>query len=378
MILMHKDIPVADVVIQGGDIISVPEVFNEKHLPMGTATPYKQLLPKTLSNWQKMRAIPSERQDIGRIEQALQCSVPEAVIKSLAVSLTDCYWFKPADTDLQWKDVNFHENPFSADFSEAILDKAPKQILDFHIPDITTDGLLSKAWVYMDNVPMLVKRGDFGEYAHGKNLLSANEVAAYKVALEMGINHVPYIPVVISATEEIACASPCFVTEPHQEYVNALQIMQHENRPGMELYRYFCQLGLQKEIDQMILFDYIIHNTDRHEKNFGIIRDAETLEPTGMAPLYDSGSSFYWDHSQNDIKPFARMRNSQLELLVNSPCDIPDPKTVKTILEETYEIFGIDEKNFADACKDIDATYEQLTMRELYQGKECNVEDMEL
>lgn len=44
----------------------------------------------------------------------------------------------------------------------------------------------SKAWIHMDGVPVLVKRGNFGDYAEGKKLLSANEVAAFRVAKEMG------------------------------------------------------------------------------------------------------------------------------------------------------------------------------------------------
>lgn len=41
----------------------------------------------------------------------------------------------------------------------------------------------------------------------------------------------------------------------------------------------------------MITLDYVIANDDRHLNNFGLLRDAETLEWLGPAPLYDCGSS---------------------------------------------------------------------------------------
>lgn len=33
-------------------------------------------------------------------------------------------------------------------------------------------------------------------------------------------------------------------------------------------------------------------NKDRHFNNFGVLRNTETLEWLGMAPIYDSGSSY--------------------------------------------------------------------------------------
>ena len=41
----------------------------------------------------------------------------------------------------------------------------------------------------------------------------------------------------------------------------------------------------------MITLDYVIANDDRHLNNFGLLRDAETLEWLGPAPLYDCDSS---------------------------------------------------------------------------------------
>ena len=45
----------------------------------------------------------------------------------------------------------------------------------------------------------------------------------------------------------------------------------------------------------MIVLDYLIVNEDRHQNNFGVVRNAETLEYLGAAPIYDSGTSLWFD-----------------------------------------------------------------------------------
>lgn len=56
------------------------------------------------------------------------------------------------------------------------------------------------------------------------------------------------------------------------------------------LFRVFQKYGGIKELYKMVIFDTLIGNTDRHQDNFGIIRN----EKTGVhrfAPLYDNSSS---------------------------------------------------------------------------------------
>ena len=64
---------------------------------------------------------------------------------------------------------------------------------------------------------------------------------------------------------------------------------------------------------------------DRHLNNFGAVRDAETLEWHGMAPIYDSGSSLGYDkvapeiRAEQDIecKPFKKHHEEQLKLVTD-------------------------------------------------------------
>ena len=72
----------------------------------------------------------------------------------------------------------------------------------------------------------------------------------------------------------------------------------------------------------MMLLDYLICNQDRHFGNFGAIRDAVTLEWVGFAPIFDSGTSLWFDQYASKIKaladapakPFAATQQAQLAL----------------------------------------------------------------
>ena len=48
-------------------------------------------------------------------------------------------------------------------------------------------------------------------------------------------------------------------------------------------------------LEYQILSDFYITNTDRHFNNFGVLRNPDTLEFIGLAPIYDSGNSMFWD-----------------------------------------------------------------------------------
>ena len=71
------------------------------------------------------------------------------------------------------------------------------------------------------------------------------------------------------------------------------------------------------------MLDYIIANEDRHLNNFGALRNAETLEWLGMAPIYDSGSSLGYDKSvplmmnarEVICKPFKKHHEELLKLV---------------------------------------------------------------
>jgi len=123
-----------------------------------------------------------------------------------------------------------------------------------------------------------------------------------------------------------------FVT-PDTELVSAWRVMQSRKKDNStSVYRHYlncCEaLGvpnMERSVDQMIVLDYLIANEDRHQNNFGLIRDANTLEWLGAAPIFDSGSSLGYDKLPNQIltlrgaecKPFKKTHEEQLKLVTS-------------------------------------------------------------
>lgn len=76
----------------------------------------------------------------------------------------------------------------------------------------------------------------------------------------------------------------------------------------------------------MILLDFIMANTDRHYNNFAFLRNSNTLEWIGLAPIYDTGTSMFYKISTEELKlveyidsqkisakPFYKKQQKQLE-----------------------------------------------------------------
>ena len=131
-----------------------------------------------------------------------------------------------------------------------------------------------------------------------------------------------------------------------------LQLRQKANHESAYLhYVNICHdLGIDivPALDQMIVLDYIIANEDRHFNNFGLLRDPETLEWLGAAPIYDSGTSLWYDtptkaipHSDVESKPFKRKHGEQLKLV--SSFDWLDISKLDGIEDDIMNIFA-DEK----------------------------------
>lgn len=329
-VLMHKEIPVAtidlDEVLCG--IRKIEEVYNEAHLPVGIHIRHGVVDRTELNEWWIDRSIPASRSGVSKALEALNLSNTRMLLtKCFGLSLSDQYWIRPFDReDLHWKDINFFDHPFSEDIGDVLLGKAVKKgAFNFHSPDNTSDGCLKKRWKIIDGKRCLVKAG-----SAPLMLQPFNEVIATVIMGKLNIPHVPYWLVWDDEVPYSVCED--FITRD-TELVSAWRAMQATKRDNStSVYRHYincCEaLGIADithAIDQMIVLDYIIANEDRHLNNFGLVRNAETLEWIGVAPIFDSGSSLGYDKlpaqilsgKDIDCKPFKKRHEEQLRLVTN-------------------------------------------------------------
>ncbi|MDE5772666.1 MAG: HipA domain-containing protein [Ruminococcus sp.] len=348
---MHKNIAVAKIEIDYvlGVITAVNDVLHREHLPIGVrhSLRHKEIIDRAaLNHWWRDRSIPASRMGISEALNTLGIyETGELLTKCFGLSLSDHYWIKPVKSDLTWEKVNFFDNDFSDDIGDVLFGTGKKVLsFDFVSPDNTSDGNLKKRWKIMNGKRCLIKSGSapFRQQPF-------NEVIASKIMDRLGINHVPY-GIVWNENEPYSVCEN-FVTKD-TELVSAYRILQirpkenHENE-YMHYVNICKEIGLKdivSSIDAMIVVDHIIANEDRHFNNFGLLRNVDTLEWIGAAPIFDSGTSLWYDTQEKFIpyadikcKPFKKTHGKQLRLV--SDFSVFDFSKLDGIEDEIIEIF---------------------------------------
>ena len=289
------------------------QVLDVDHLPVGSVVD-GEVRRDRLRRWWSNRSIPVTRSGIAHLMRALDLDTTGILLsRSMGLSLSDHYWIRPADSDVSWRDVNFFDNGFSDDLGDLLFGKDVRVVeMDFRSPDSTSDGMLRKRWKIIDGRRCLIKSGT-APYMQEP----FNEVITSRLAERLGIPAVEYSVTEYEGTPCSVCED--FVTRD-TELVSAQQVMRSEvHDPGISAYDPFVSccshhgIDIIPFLDRMLTLDHIIANGDRHFNNFGILRNPDTLEWLGPAPIYDSGSSLGFDREPEDIvdhagescKPFA-------------------------------------------------------------------------
>ena len=224
--------------------------------------------------------------------------------KCFGLSLSDQYWVSPVDSPLDWRVVNFFDNDFSEDIGNVLFGRGKSSdSLSLFSPDNTANGNLKKKWKILNGKRVLVK-GSSAPY-HQE---AYNEVIASMIAQRLDIPHVQYS--LIKEHEEVCCYCEDFVTA-ETELVSAAFITQaFKKRNEVSEYDFYIdcceQLGVaevREQMEKLLVLDYLIVNEDRHLNNFGLIRNAVTLDWVGVAPIYDCGNSLWFNKLVSQITP---------------------------------------------------------------------------
>ena len=326
-ILMHKRIRVAELELDDatGFIQKVGTVYVPQHLPVGIPVRKGIADRAALNEWWTDRSIPASRSGVREALEKLEiASTKMLLVRCYALSLSDQYWICPEGSGLTWEQINFFQNDFSEDIGDVLFGAEKKADgLDFSSPDNTSDGNLKKRWKIINGKRCLIKGG-----SNPFHQQPFNEVIAAGIMERMKIPHVQYTITWSEGVPYSVCED--FVTED-TELIPAWRILKTQRKDNStSVYQHFincCEaLGIQGAVpflDRMIVLDYIIANEDRHLNNFGAVRNAETLEWLGFAPIYDSGSSLGYDkmpaqmRSEKEVvcKPFKNHHEEQLKLV---------------------------------------------------------------
>ena len=299
--------------------------------------------------WLKARAIPDLRPNLASVLRALGLTgASDLMLESWGLNLSDQYWLKPADAQVNWHDINFFENGYEETLGPTLLAGAPIERIS-HSPDAATSGMLAKTWVRRNGTDYLIKAGIGNE-----NREPYCEVLATRLLTRL-LNEGEYVPYHLeSSNGRTYSACPCMVDAETELIPAADVLVAFGVTEGRDLYQGYRsaldELGVTdgvRMMSKMIVADYLMANFDRHTHNFGLIRHAERLDGYRVAPLFDNGCGFYSRATTAELAqgrylweshPFRPYPSQQLALVE----DISwyDPACLDGFLEEIAEVFG--------------------------------------
>lgn len=260
----------------------------------------KHLLPLELElseegivRWIKHRTIPKNRAYVNNFlsKCGLHINRPMSIIKvSKGLSLNDCYWVVEEDFEGSFDKYNLYDNRFSQILALIAFTGYGSSIRTSlaSCPEFTTNGMLPKCWRRVDGKIKLYKGGTSG--ASNTGFEPYSEYYSAQVARVLGVKAIEYG---LSKWKGELCSTCELFTSKELSFVPVGRIV---TSGGMKAVRaYYENLGEEyvNALNDMIVLDAIICNTDRHFGNFGFMVDNKTNKIVAPAPLFDHGNALF-------------------------------------------------------------------------------------
>lgn len=324
-------------------------VFDQQRAPLSVLTSAGSCKRRELNEWWEHRSIPRSRPGLEKKLLDLGLENPATLpLRNLGLSLSDCYWLRPQDhADISWDQINYFQNNYDGASDENWDDWLANVGIDS--PDNTSEGELPKKWVIKNGKRVLIKgfrtndQLPFNEvvatFLH-KRLLSPSDYVTYEI---------------VNTKNGVACACENFLSK-NEEYIPAVYIKRilgstRGNSTYERLCRFAGKLGMDEKtvrqtFGKMIICDFILANNDRHWRNFGFIRNVETLEMR-PAPLFDSGNCLWCRKADSEIalndwsflsRPFHTCPEQQLSLAEDF--DWFNESTLDSFTDQALEILS--------------------------------------
>ncbi len=296
-ILFHKNTKVANIELsQHGLFQCVNGYYNEQLMPPGTRGFPDSIITKRFEKWLNARFVPIERENVERLLHSAHCMSTDALIlKNYALSLNDCYWIKSvevANSKPFWEDINFFMHPDNGYVSEFLLYGNSEKNEDFNSPNLTLSGMGNTAWFYKEDGIFLYKQS-LAKYNH---IDAINSIISAKLCDILGIK-TPDISLENLKDGKLYTKSKCFTDEKTEFFPFSMLSIEKNTSGRHGILEFIRKNNLQDELNKYIVHDYILNVSNRDFSNLGYTRDSETLNITGLAPLFSNGKCLEYNIS---------------------------------------------------------------------------------
>lgn len=294
-VLKHFDTPLIRFSAESGAEPSiVVQWTNDRDKALLPLDLQQEVTAEKLESWLRHRTIPKNRAYVDSLLSAMGLSPnrPMDIIRlSKGLSLNDCYWVVEEGFDGSFEQCNLFDNRFSRILGQIAFTghgSAHRPGGISSSPEFTTNGMLPKCWRREKGVIRLYKGGTEG--ASNTGFEPYSEFYATQIAQILRIHAIPYH---LSKWKGRLCSTCELFTSKNLSYMPIGRLV---TRGGMEAVRKFYEtLGEEfvKALNDMIVFDALIYNVDRHFGNFGLLIDSKTNRIVAPAPLFDHGNSLF-------------------------------------------------------------------------------------
>lgn len=252
-----------------------------------------ELSEGNIGKWLKRRTIPGNRAFVRAFlaKCGLSINRPMSIISvSKGLSLNDSYWVPEEGFEGSFAKLNLYENRFNRILAYIAFTGYGSSIRSTFgsSPEFTTNGMLPKCWRRVSGKIVLYKGGTSGASNAGHEPYS--EFYASQVAQTMGIHAIPYG---LARWKGILCSTCELFTNKETAYIPIGRIVTKGGMKAVKEYYHFLGPAFEQSLRDMLVFDAVVCNTDRHFGNFGLLIDSKTNQVMGTAPLFDHGNSLF-------------------------------------------------------------------------------------
>lgn len=261
--LMSRNNIVAQII--EGELVNVLETF----LPF-----YLRMHPD-IEGWLEGRAVDGTRANARLLKKAPGLNgLDDAslVLYVNAATITDTHWIRTHGSNSLYKNIAFRGNSFD----KLALCGDPSGLNDCYVstPELTNIGSFEKCWRLID--------GHWWLYKQENDLERFSEMFVYEFGKALGLSMAEY------ELDGRFIRTPDF-TDGAKVNFEAAEGIVGDNEDYTFNFRSFEKLssGVARQYVAMLYLDTLCMNMDRHTKNYGFLRDAQSGKVLSLAPLFD-------------------------------------------------------------------------------------------
>lgn len=276
--------------------------------PIGLMLQENEDIHASVFRWIMNRAAHFDRRNIKAIYNTVGLRGPgqesELMYLTHSLSINDNFWIADEKEvgQLQYSDISLFRNNFASEVYRAALlnEDVTNDKLEVS-PEYTGQGSYRKCFIKENNEIYIIKSQDATEIM--------NEILACYIAELMGIKTVHYDHIKFSGLD---CTKSKILTNEQLNWESAFSVSGALTLRGQTPQEYMMQ-HYAVDFCNMIIFDALVLNADRHMKNWSFEIDAESNVIRGLSPSYDYNKAFEADSKTTSTLIFDN--NKRLNIL---------------------------------------------------------------